>query len=212
MSVYQTEEEQVEAIKSWWKQNGKSVIAGLVLGGAILGGTKLWVGHQQQQEAAASTEYQVVVNGLENDKPDTVLEHGAVLVDQYSDTPYAPLAALAMAKVKVDQGKPGEAETHLRWVIDHAKQADMKRVATLRLAKLQFGQGKGDEALSLLAAGEPGSFKAPYEELKGDIYSQQGKTEPARSAYEAALAALPEGADRTYLKMKLENLGAKDAS
>jgi predicted negative regulator of RcsB-dependent stress response len=212
MSVYQTEEEQVEAIKGWWKQNGKAVITGLILGGAILAGTKLWVGHQQQQEAAASTQYQIVVNGLENDKPDQVLEHGAVLVDQYSGTPYAALAALAMAKVKVDQGKMEAAETHLRWVIDHAKQTDMKRVATLRLAKLQFAQGKGNAALTLLGATDPGTFKAPYEELKGDIYTQQGHTDQARSAYQAAMAAMPERADRTYLKMKLENLGAKDAS
>lgn len=212
MSVYQTEEEQVEAIKSWWKENGKAVIAGLILGGAILAGTKLWVGHQQQVEAAASTEYQVVVNGLDNDKPDQVLEHGAVLVDQYSGTPYAALAALAMAKVKVDQGKMAAARTHLQWVIDHAKQADMKRIATLRLAKLQFAAGKDDAALALLGATDPGSFKAPYEELKGDIYTRQGKSGEARNAYEAAMAAMPESANRTYLKMKLENLGAKDAS
>ena len=212
MSVYQTEEEQVEAIKTWWKQYGKSIIVGLLLGGSILAGTKLWVGHQQQQEAAASTEYQAVVDGLDNDKPDQVLEHGAVLVDQYPGTPYAALAALAMAKVKVEQGKIDAALTHLQWVIDHAKQADMKRIATLRLAKLQFAEGKGNAALTLLGGSDPGSFKAAYEELKGDIYTQQGKSVSARSAYEAAIAAMPEGVDRQYLKMKLENLGAKDAS
>ena len=212
MSVYQTEEEQVEAIKAWWKQYGKSIIAGLILGGSMLAGTKLWVGHQQQEEAAASAQYQVLLDGLENDKQDQVLEHGAVLVDQYPGTPYAALAALAMAKIKVDQGKLDAAHSHLQWVIDHAKQADMKRIATLRLAKLQFARGKGGEALTLLGSTDPGSFKATYEELKGDIYTQQGKTVSARSAYEAAIAALPEGADRTYLKIKLENLGAKAAS
>ncbi len=212
MSVYQTEEEQVEAIKTWWKQNGKSVVIGLILGASILAGTKLWVGHKRQTEAAASTEYQVLLNGLENDKPDQVLEHGAVLVDQYPGTPYAALAALAMAKVKVDQGKMDAADSHLQWVINHAKQVDMKRIATLRLAKLQFARGKGAAALTLLGSTDPGSFKASYEELKGDIYAQQGKTVSARSAYEAAMAATPEGADRTYLKMKLENLGAKDVS
>ena len=212
MSVYQTEEEQVEAIKAWWKQYGKSIIAGLILGGGILAGTKLWVGHQQQQESAASAEYQILVDAMDADKADLVLTHGAVLVDKFKDTPYAALASLAMAKAEVDQGKMDAAQGHLQWVIDHAKQADLKHVATLRSAKLLFAQGKGDTALTLLGGDKPDSFAPAYQELRGDIYAKQGKTASARSAYEAALAAMPKGVDTTYLKMKLSNLGAKDAS
>ena len=32
MEVYTTEEQQVEVIKEWWKENGTSVIAGTVIG------------------------------------------------------------------------------------------------------------------------------------------------------------------------------------
>ncbi len=38
MELYDTEEEQVQAIKEWWKENGKAVIIGAVLG---LGGTQV---------------------------------------------------------------------------------------------------------------------------------------------------------------------------
>ena len=37
MNDYATEEQQVEAIKSWWQENGKAVVLGAVIG---LGG--LW--------------------------------------------------------------------------------------------------------------------------------------------------------------------------
>jgi predicted negative regulator of RcsB-dependent stress response len=32
VEVYTTEEQQVEVIKSWWKENGTSVLAGTVIG------------------------------------------------------------------------------------------------------------------------------------------------------------------------------------
>ena len=32
MDIYQTEDEQVEALKKWWEENGKSVIFGLCIG------------------------------------------------------------------------------------------------------------------------------------------------------------------------------------
>jgi len=31
LDVYSTEEEQVEAIKKWWNENGKSIIAGIII-------------------------------------------------------------------------------------------------------------------------------------------------------------------------------------
>ncbi|MGU3844696.1 YfgM family protein, partial [Vibrio diabolicus] len=39
MELYDTEEQQVEAIKDWWKENGKAVIIGAVVG---LGGLFGW--------------------------------------------------------------------------------------------------------------------------------------------------------------------------
>lgn len=52
MEAYETEEQQVEAIKSWWKENGKAVVIGGVVGiGAILG----WKYYQSSQITAKET-------------------------------------------------------------------------------------------------------------------------------------------------------------
>ena len=42
MDIHRTEEEQVEAIKTWWKANGTSVIVGVVLGVAVIFGVRYW--------------------------------------------------------------------------------------------------------------------------------------------------------------------------
>jgi predicted negative regulator of RcsB-dependent stress response len=57
-----TEEEQVEALKKWWSENGKSLIVTLVV---VLTGYFGWNGYQENQRAqgeAASSIYQQLVN------------------------------------------------------------------------------------------------------------------------------------------------------
>ena len=58
MDAYRTEEEQVEAIKRWWSENGKGVIAAVVIG--VLGsvGWQSWQDRQVSQAEAASGIYQ----------------------------------------------------------------------------------------------------------------------------------------------------------
>ena len=38
MADYENEDEQLRAIKEWWNENGRSVVAGVVIGVAGLGG------------------------------------------------------------------------------------------------------------------------------------------------------------------------------
>jgi predicted negative regulator of RcsB-dependent stress response len=45
------------------------------------------------------------------------------------------------------------------------------------------------------------------DELKGDIYAQQGKTEEAATAYRRALSATPGPANGEFLQQKLDDLG-----
>ena len=60
MADYETEEEQVEALKDWWKQNGLAVIGGAVLGISALLGWRGWNWHQENQANEASDIFAVV--------------------------------------------------------------------------------------------------------------------------------------------------------
>ena len=208
MNVYATDEEQVEALKSWWKQNGKSVLGGVLIGVAILYGGKIWLDQRYHHAEIASMQYEAMMQDLNQNKKDQAAETGASLLGQYSDTPYAELASLTMAKIKVDENDLVAAKAHLRWALDNAKQEEIKLIARLRLARVLSSENNYEEAMKLVDIPDSGKFAASYAELKGDIYVAKGDTTAARTAYNLALQALePSSRARHYIEMKVDDLG-----
>ena len=101
MEIHQTEEEQVEAIKKWWRENGTSVVVGVVLGIAAIFGVRYWFDYQKTQSQQASALYASVLESLASDKKNTEAL-GSEMAKNFSSTPYASLTALNLAKLKVD--------------------------------------------------------------------------------------------------------------
>ncbi len=58
MAELRTEEEQIEAIKSWWKENGRSTVFGVVAAIAIVLGWRGWQDYETNTSELASAEYQ----------------------------------------------------------------------------------------------------------------------------------------------------------
>ena len=56
------DEEQVEALKKWWSESGKSVVAGLAIGLAAVAGWSSWQTWQTSQAELASVRYEQLVN------------------------------------------------------------------------------------------------------------------------------------------------------
>lgn len=209
MEIYTTEEQQVEAIKKWWHDNKWSVIGGVAIGIAALAGGRAWMDSKNTFAEAASAEYQVMLEQIASGANEEASTHGAQLLGQFADTPYAALAALAMARIKLDEGDSVAASSHLRWALDNTDQAPVKHEARLRLARVLLADNKADEALALLNGVDTGSYAPAYDQLKGDIYVAQGQPDAARSAYQSALAAMaPTAAGRGLLQMKLDDLGS----
>ena len=201
----ETEEQQAERLRQWWRENGRSVLTGLVLGIAIVVGWQAWNGYQQQRAEAGSAafaQFQQVPAGDE-----TVFTQGEHLVREFDDTPYAALAALELANRHVQKGELDEAGTRLRWVIDHAAQAGLPELARLRLAQVLIAAGKMDQALEELEPA-PRGMAALYEEARGDALKAKGDLEGAAAAYDQALERLPETSrERMFLEMKRDDLG-----
>jgi len=208
VDVYTTEEQQVEAIKKWWHENKWSVIGGVIIGVGALWGGRAWLDNQHRYAEAASARYQLMLEQVSQGKNEDAAQQGSLLLGQFADTPYASLAALTMAKIKVEAGEPDAATAHLRWAQDNTKDEAVRHEARLRLAKLMLAQGKHDDALALLNGVDAGVYESTYEQLKGDVFVAKGQTAAARTAYERALAAaLPEERGRKSLQMKLDDLG-----
>ncbi len=211
MDVYDSEQEQIDSIKKWWKENGKSIIVGAVLGFGSLFGWQQWQTNIQVAGESASAEYDFLLTALEQNDIQTVKNKGMRLVGEYKDTAYAPLAALALAKIDVEAGELDSARGYLQSVIDQNEQPQLKKVAELRMARLLLADDQADQALSLIRSASVGGFSAPFAELEGDIQVAKGNRDLARKAYQRALAVLEPGVDSGLLNMKLDDVGGPEA-
>ncbi|MDM8558991.1 tetratricopeptide repeat protein [Candidatus Parabeggiatoa sp. HSG14] len=207
--AYETEEEQVEAIKKWWKDNGMSVIGGFAIGLALLFGWRYWQTYTEQQAQMASNIYEQVIFTLEKEETKKAQDIAGKLLSDHSDSPYAILAALNLARQDLDNGDLDGTHVRLQWVIDQKSNlVELTHIARLRKARLFLSQKKMAEAKSLIEGIDVGQFKGTYAELQGDIAIAQGQTDVARKAYTEALTSedfSPE--HREWVQIKLDNLG-----
>lgn len=209
MTAYsREEEEQLEELKKWWQKYRNHVIYGLLAGIVTIVGVRAWMVHQGNVAVSASNEYEQLQLELAQGNAEAVLKRGAYIIDSYPRTPYAALAAFALAREHVEQGDLPAARARLQWVIDHAGQPEFVHLARLRLGKLLLAMGEGAQALALIEPVKPGAFGAEYAELKGDIYAETGQPDKARQAYQQALDQLGPAGDSRALRIKLNDLGS----
>ncbi|MBU2898362.1 YfgM family protein [Vibrio hepatarius] len=202
MELYDTEEQQVEAIKDWWKENGKSVILGAVVG---LGGLFGWRYYQDSviadQESASESYTKAVQQLAESGADGEAALQG--FIDTNNDSQYAVLAALQLAKVQVEAGEFDEALAQLEWAKTATEDQALVSVISVRLARLKSEQGDFDDALTELSAINDESWAGRVAELKGDILLRKGDSEGAYTAYVEAQQAKDAS---QALKMKLDDL------
>lgn len=207
MSTYQTEEEQVEAIKKWWKENGRSVIGGVVLGFAIIGGWQGWQGYQRNQGEAASSHFDAMRQAVQTGQHDRAIEDGKRLIGEYGGTVYASFAALELAKLSYQRGEKAAARNHLRWVADAAPDPAIRELARLRLGGLLLDMQDTAALQALLAKPTLPAFAGEFAALRGDLERALGNPEAAREAYQEALLKGVE--DIGLLRMKLVDVGGQ---
>ncbi|EPP6430543.1 TPA: YfgM family protein [Vibrio cholerae] len=202
MELYDTEEQQVEAIKDWWKENGKAVIFGAVIG---LGGLFGWRYYQDSVVAAQEAASQSYSKAMDALQAKGIKSEGTIqtFIDANKETEYAVLAAMQLAKVQVDAGQLDEALAQLEWAKGATKDAALKPLLTFRVARLQAEQGQFDDALTQLTSIQEKSWAGRVAELRGDILMRKGDSAAAYAAYTEAQQA--EDASQT-LQMKLDDL------
>lgn len=220
MDVYQTEEEQIEAIKKWWKDNGTSVIVGVLLALSAVFGWKTWQTHDIERAEKASVAYEAVVNAVENAQStdadslenSTVNHLGEKMLEEYKGTTYSELTALLLAKHAVEKDDLEGAVKQLQWAVDNTDDESIRMVAKLRLAKVLLAQNKADDALAILNSEQVAAFEATVEELKGDIYLSKDDKDQARRAYKTASAAAKKAnIPRPLLDLKLDDIAVSDS-
>jgi len=214
MAEMRTEEEQIEAIKKRWKENGTQTIVAVVL---VVGGWFGYQGYESQQQAtgeAASAIYQEMLE-INNSEKEEDLGRRAQILDQlkneFGSTPYAQFAALFKAKDAVEAKDFDAAIAELTYVKDTASDESLVHLATVRLARVLNDQNQSEEALALLNVENVGAFEFNYQDVKGDVLMKLGRKDEARAAYEKAKEAGNSiGADQSLLELKLGDLAVAE--
>jgi predicted negative regulator of RcsB-dependent stress response len=215
MNEYETEEQQVAALKKWWKENGTSLLVGLLIGVSALFGWRYYGEQSNAQAVQASDIYlqvlQSVVTSSKLGKPvdEKAIDLSNQLINNYVSTPYPALAALALAKAEYENGNVDVATTQFQLAVKHANDDVVKQVASLRLSRLYIDQKKYDDAAAILNKSHDAALDAQYEELKGDLYVAKGDNAQARMAYDKALELQGDNPSE-LLKLKRQNLGARN--
>ena len=206
MAEHITEEQQVEAIKTWWKENGIAVIAGLILGFGALFGWRYYNDYKDEQAGAASVLYESLQQKISLGQPDAAISMAEKLVAEYPRTPYASMAALAAAKQAASNGNMELTRSQLQWVLDKSRQPQFIHNARLQLAAVMLSSAEHDAALALLTGVKSGGYAAAYEEMKGDILLAKGDKNAAHAAYDLSLQSEGLGTQRRRIvQIKFDN-------
>lgn len=207
METHVTDEQQLESLKKWWQENGSSIITGIILGVAVLFGAKAWFAWRENIAQQASDIYITMMGALEQGDRMATTERAGMLISDYSSTPYAALAGLAIARLRIEEGELEAAGTQLQWVIDNAGTDYLRTIARLRLARVMLAQGDANGAEATLAAAAPGTGDdVMFIELRGDIHGARGEQAQAAEAYRQALmTSKPDYAGRHLLQLKYDN-------
>ena len=212
MADYRTEEEQIELLKRWWRENGKAIVAGIVMSLVLFLGWQAWSGHQQtKSEAAADIFQQMITAAASPDGSVKAAELAEQLRKDFPGTTYGVFAALRLAKDAVAANDLPRAADLLGWAQAQSPDASLLPLIGLRLAQVQYAQGDLEKAAAALGnIKNAGAWQAAIAELRGDILLGQSKPDEARDSYSAALAAMETSGDpeqRANLEIKLSGLG-----
>ncbi|HLU06640.1 MAG TPA: tetratricopeptide repeat protein [Woeseiaceae bacterium] len=206
-----SEKEQIEALRSWWRENGRFIISGLVLGIALLLGFNYWNKQKAETAVQASAAYEALLNDVASGNAEAAGEKASELTENYGSTVYAAQARLAMAKLYMDKGRDQDAASELKALVEGGDATDAEEAVMtgrLRLAKILLYQDKPQEAIDLLQGYRDTAFAGRYSETLGDAYVALGQTDAARDAYTVALADDPNAptVNRILVQMKLNDL------
>jgi len=205
-------DDQLENLKTWWKQYGNALVTGILIGLVLLVGGNYWKQYKIKRAEAASQLYENLLADFQQGKSDAVSTAAAKLMQDYGATPYAGKSALLMARQRFDAKDIAGTRIHLEWAIDNASETQVQHSARLRLARLLLDLGETASAKALVNVKDTNGFNSEYEEIRGDVLLAQGDREGARRAYQTAIEKITRSSSYLQvLTMKRDNLGPEKA-
>ena len=203
--AYSIEEEQeINQLKDWWKENGKTIIVAFILGVGGMFGWRYWQAHQAEQIAQASAQYDALIYSAQQDEQ-AKKANIEQFVQANSKTAYAVFALLDEAKKATEKQDFAAAEANLNQALTQSPDEVLTSIVALRLSAVQFQLGQLDNALTTLNQVKGESFNARKALLTGDIQVAKGDKLAAKNSFEQAQQSGSQ-LEQQMAKMKLNNL------
>lgn len=208
MEDYLTEEERVEAVKRWWKENARSVLFGIGFGALLVAGWNFWQTKQSQTAEQASRAFQQLLKADEDKHADAALKLSERLMDQFPSTTYGVYGQLFAAKYKAERGDLAGAKALLLGILANSKDDNLRHLVRLRAGQVMLSLHEEEDALKMIEAPDAkvgGAYEGLYAELRGDLLLALTRADEARTAYERAKQL---GQASPLLELKLQDLAA----
>ena len=203
--AYSIEEEQeINQLKDWWKENGKTIIVAFILGVGGMFGWRYWQAHQAEQIAQASAQYDALIYSAQQDEQ-AKKANIEQFVQANSKTAYAVFALLDEAKKATEKQDFAAAEANLNQALTQSQDEVLTSIVALRLSAVQFQLGQLDNALTTLNQVKGESFNARKAILTGDIQVAKGDKVAAKKSFEQAQQSGSQ-LEQQMAKMTLNNL------
>ena len=203
--AYSIEEEQeINQLKDWWKENGKTIIVAFILGVGGMFGWRYWQAHQAEQIAQASAQYDALIYSAQQDEQ-AKKANIEQFVQANSKTAYAVFALLDEAKKAAEKQDFSAAEVNLNQALTQSQDEVLTSIVALRLSAVQFQLGQLDNALTTLNQVKGESFNARKAILTGDIQVAKGDKVAAKNSFDQAQQSGSQ-LEQQMAKMKLNNL------
>lgn len=206
MSDLLNEQEQVDALKQFWKRYGNLLLTVIAIILLAMAGWRFWQARETKIALVAAQTYEQLLNAVEAKQAVQVQADAQLLMSQYADTTYASLAGLILAGQEAQAGQLGLAKTHLQWVIAHSEDAGTQTVAKIRLARILLAEGSAQQALAQVNYIHNNAVALL---VKGDCLVALHQAVAAKATYQLALTQVSQ-TDPLYtlLQMKLNHLPA----
>lgn len=204
METYNNENDQVDALKRFFAENGKALAVGVILGIGALVGWRYWNSHQQDTARESSQSYENAVSSLNSGKPEALAAAEKFAAE--SKNTYGAFASLELAQQYADKNELDKAATQLSQGLSAAADDNLKSVISMRLARVQLQMKQPDAALKTIESIKGEGWTAIVADLRGEILLSKGDKQGARAAWEAGAKSDASPALSEMMRMKINNL------
>src|SRR3990167_2804875 len=204
---YQTEEQQIEAIRTFFKKHSNLMWLVILTFALVFMAYRYWTWQQIEVKTQASSLYESMMAASERGEQKNIIAYADKLANSYANTIYGQVANLVMAKYAVQDSNNSRAKKHLETVINKANLPALRQIAVLRLVRVLIEEQDYPRAMKLLKKNYEKNYDFINYELQGDIYVAEKKMAQAKMAYnEAEKIGHKKGIMNRRLELKQQNL------